>query len=138
VQVVVNVPAGTAPGNWYVNVAASATDANCTGTCNVGAIVAGTLEVHVSGCWLTVVGLVAWEDFAPPGLTLATGQSLDDRETGLAALVFAAVAEGGGPGLVEQGSPGNAHHATREGKDASGSADIGQDMYEYRQTPTTK
>ena len=49
VQVTVDVPAATAPGNWYVNIAASASDATCTGTCNVGAIVAGTLEVHVSG-----------------------------------------------------------------------------------------
>jgi uncharacterized membrane protein len=49
VQITVDVPAATAPGNWYVNIAASAEDAACTGTCNVGAIVAGTLEVHVSG-----------------------------------------------------------------------------------------
>jgi hypothetical protein len=37
-----------------------------------------------------------------------------------AALVFGAVAEGGGPGLTEQRGTGNAHQAARESKDVSG------------------
>jgi len=47
VQVTVAVPAATAPGNYYVNVAALAADAACSANC-IGAVVAGTLEVHVS------------------------------------------------------------------------------------------
>ncbi len=48
VHVTVDVPDGTAPGDYYVNIAVSATDATCSANC-VGAVVAGTLEVHVSG-----------------------------------------------------------------------------------------
>lgn len=48
VLVVVDVPSGTAPGNYAVNVEALASVPGCSGVCVSGAV-AGTLEVHVSG-----------------------------------------------------------------------------------------
>ncbi len=48
VPVVVDVPSGTAPGNYAVNVEALASVPGCSGVCVSGAV-AGTLEVHVSG-----------------------------------------------------------------------------------------
>jgi hypothetical protein len=47
VQVEVDVPAGTAPGNYAVNIVATAPVPGCSGLC-FGAGVAGTLELHVS------------------------------------------------------------------------------------------
>lgn len=48
VPVTVDVPEGTAPGNYAVNVIAMASVPGCTANC-IGAGAGGTLEVHVSG-----------------------------------------------------------------------------------------
>ena len=48
VQVTVDIPDGTAPGNYYVNVMTMAS-VPCGSDVCIGAAVVGMLEVHISG-----------------------------------------------------------------------------------------